>query len=273
MKTLTEIYDWYSELAEVNDKRQSPDTLRQVRRLIERIGERTKPDRKLLDKVLNDRTARLKKVKPSTSNREVCNFRFMLSRALAYGKIPYNPLLPITLLKENNERIITITSEQVNRLIDNCDERIRNVVFCGSKMLMRKMELIDLPWNEVQFESKGLLLDGRRIKAEKSRFTPLHPEVSELIQKRQETRSNGQKMVFSESEMARSTFSYLFKQAAKESGLPDTHFHDLRHFAANNMRLNGTEVTQIMKWAGWKSMSMFNRYTFVSREEVNSIKW
>jgi integrase len=45
-------------------------------------------------------------------------------------------------------------------------------------------------------------------------------------------------------------------------------FHDLRHTAINNWRLQGHDYFRIMAATGHKTMSVFKRYNTVSREEL-----
>ena len=62
-----------------------------------------------------------------------------------------------------------------------------------------------------------------------------------------------------------------FRSACKRAGLRDFTFHDLRHSAINNWRLQGHDYFRIMAATGHKTLSVFKRYNTVSREELKAL--
>ena len=62
-----------------------------------------------------------------------------------------------------------------------------------------------------------------------------------------------------------------FKAACKRAGIEDFTFHDLRHTAINNWRLQGHDYFRIMAATGHKTMSVFKRYNTVSKEELKAL--
>jgi integrase len=59
--------------------------------------------------------------------------------------------------------------------------------------------------------------------------------------------------------------------ACKEAGIDNFTFHDLRHTAINNWRLQGNDYFRIMAVSGHKTMEVFKRYAKVSREELRAL--
>ena len=62
-----------------------------------------------------------------------------------------------------------------------------------------------------------------------------------------------------------------FATACKKAGIEDFTFHDLRHTAINNWRLQGHDYFRIMAASGHKTMSVFKRYNTVSKEELKAL--
>ena len=60
----------------------------------------------------------------------------------------------------------------------------------------------------------------------------------------------------------------VFEVAVKRAGIEDFTFHDLRHTAINNWRLQGHDYLRIMAATGHKTMTVFKRYNTVSKEEL-----
>jgi integrase len=56
--------------------------------------------------------------------------------------------------------------------------------------------------------------------------------------------------------------------AVKRAGIEDFTFHDLRHTAINNWRLQGHDYFRIIAAIGHKTMTVFKRYNTVSKEEL-----
>ena len=59
-----------------------------------------------------------------------------------------------------------------------------------------------------------------------------------------------------------------FDEARQAAGLEDFTFHDLRHTAINNWRLQGHDFFRIMAVSGHKTMNVFKRYNTVSKDEL-----
>jgi integrase len=59
--------------------------------------------------------------------------------------------------------------------------------------------------------------------------------------------------------------------ACRRAGIADFTFHDLRHTAINNWRLQGHDYFRIMAASGHKTMHVFKRYNSVSKEELKTL--
>jgi integrase len=68
-----------------------------------------------------------------------------------------------------------------------------------------------------------------------------------------------------------STFHKAFNTAKKRAGIEDFTFHDLRHTAINNWRLQGHDYFRIMAASSHKSLNVFKRYNTVSKDELRAL--
>ncbi|MBM4275665.1 MAG: hypothetical protein FJ134_14565 [Deltaproteobacteria bacterium] len=62
-----------------------------------------------------------------------------------------------------------------------------------------------------------------------------------------------------------------FATACKRASIKDFTFHDLRHTAVNNWRLQGHDYFRIMAATGHKTMTVFKRYNTVRKEELKAL--
>ena len=63
----------------------------------------------------------------------------------------------------------------------------------------------------------------------------------------------------------------FFDGACKRALIEDFTFHDFRHRAINNWRLQGHDYFRIMAASGHKTMQVFKRYNKVSKAELKTI--
>jgi integrase len=68
-----------------------------------------------------------------------------------------------------------------------------------------------------------------------------------------------------------STFQRAFETARKKADIEDFTFHDLRHTAINNWRLQGHDYFRIIAASGHKTMHVFKRYNTVNKEELRAL--
>ncbi|MGO9578003.1 MAG: tyrosine-type recombinase/integrase, partial [Desulfobaccales bacterium] len=62
-----------------------------------------------------------------------------------------------------------------------------------------------------------------------------------------------------------------FTTACKRAGIENFCFHDFRHTAINNWRLQGNDYFRIMAATGHKDLDVFKRYNTVSQEELRKL--
>jgi len=61
-----------------------------------------------------------------------------------------------------------------------------------------------------------------------------------------------------------------FQTAVKEAGITDLRFHDLRHYAATNLRRAGVDSVTAMRIVGHKSEKMHKRYNSVAECDLTA---
>jgi integrase len=63
----------------------------------------------------------------------------------------------------------------------------------------------------------------------------------------------------------------VFEAVCKRGMINDFTFHDFRHTAINNWRLQGHDYFRIMAATGHKTLNVFKRYNTVSEEELKAL--
>jgi integrase len=138
-------------------------------------------------------------------------------------------------------------------------------------MGIRKAEIINLTWSEVDLQKGFIRLSAERTKTDTSRAIPIHLVVKEMIQKL--PRGLHTDRVFLKDGQPFDDFKHSFTTACQNAGIQGFVFHDLRHCALNNLRRSGNDFFKIMALSGHKTMSCFKRYNLVTEDELAKIKW
>ena len=58
-----------------------------------------------------------------------------------------------------------------------------------------------------------------------------------------------------------------FRTALREAGIRDFRFHDLRHYASQNLRRAGVDTATAMRIVGHKSEKMWKRYNAMEESD------
>jgi integrase len=77
--------------------------------------------------------------------------------------------------------------------------------------------------------------------------------------------------VFTYAGRSEGSIKRAFETAVKKAGIEGFTFHDLRHTAINNWRLQGQDYFRIMKATGPKTLSIFRGYNTVSQDELKAL--
>lgn len=264
--SLAECSEWYLDLPETKQKK----SLAHIRSVLNTLGNELGQclvDRSLLETFNRWLDVRLDTLKAATLNRYISVSKSMLNTAVRYGRLPGNPLLPLKLFREDNERVVELSESEVACLIACCDESIRLPVFFAARVPMRYEEVMGLSWNQLDMKGRWISLSAGETKSGKSRKCPIVDDDIFRLLSSLPSRFVG-RHVFDR--VPTSTFWLKFKQA-RDAARINLVFHDLRHYAANRLKDQGYQVEDIMKWAGWSSMKMFHRYTLSNPKKRMSL--
>ncbi len=277
---LKELADWYKNLPDVTAKRSFRRDEKSIKNLLRILNETSKIKEITPGRVDAYRQRRLQEkssrnpdatIMPATVNREVSCLKTMLSKAVRHRLIDTNPLSGYRMLAEDNVRMKTLDESHFQKLVDYCPLHVRPVVIVGYYLGMRKSEVIELTWKEVDLKAGFIRLGGPRTKNKCARSIPIHPRVKEILEAL--PRALHTDRVFLLRGKPLREFKNAYRSACKQAGLEDFTYHDLRHCAVNNLRLAGNDYFKIMAISGHKTMSVFKRYNLVTEEELQDVSW
>ena len=140
------------------------------------------------------------------------------------------------------------------RLLEACGEKFRPVVLFAIETAMRRAEIANLTWANIDLKGKTAYLAETKNMTE--RTTPLSPAAIGIL-KGIPRRITGS--VFGMSENA---ITIAMRRAREEAEINDLTFHDLRHEATSRLFENtDLDILEIAEITGHKNLQMLKRYT------------
>jgi integrase len=192
--------------------------------------------------------------KPATINRHIATLKHMFTKAVEWDMVEEEVLKRIRrvrLLEENNRRLRYLSKEECQELINACDTHLKPIVITALNTGMRKGEVLNLKWNQVDLKHGFILLS--RTKNGERREIPINDTLKATFQglmRRLDVSS-----VFYDPVTGKpyQDIKKGFKGALRRSKIVDFRFHDLRHTFASHLVMAGVDITTVKELLGHKS--------------------
>jgi len=151
--------------------------------------------------------------------------------------------------------------EDEETLLKACKEKFRPVVEFALETAMRRAEIAEMTWENVNLQRRSVFLGIT--KNTESRTVPLSPRALEILQGLPRQLS-GSVFGFSKNQI-----TDHMRRTVKRAGLEDLRFHDLRHEATSRFFENtDLDVMEIKMITGHKSMQMLARYAHLRADRL-----
>jgi integrase len=269
---------WYLDLSEVKAKRSYGRDKQLIANLLPHFGDKLLKDitpaqvEAYRHKRLSEPSGRTPQhlTKPGTVNREVACLKTIFNKAVKNGKAEKNPAQGVKQLKENNERDRILSLEEYARLLAHSPAHLKPIIKLAYHTAMRQGEILFLTWGQVDLKEGFIRLRPEDTKTNEGRLVPLNRELMDMFQAMPRGLP-GVRVFPYRGKAFGSSFQRAFETARKRAGIEDFTFHDLRHTAINNWRLQGHDFFRIMAASGHKTMNVFKRYNTVSKEELKAL--
>jgi site-specific recombinase XerD len=213
-------------------------------------------------------------LKPATINKELSLLRFMLNKALEWGYIEQTP--KFKLLKLPKEPIKYLTTEQVNKLLDNSSEWLKPIIIVMRNTGMRIGETLNLKFSDINYDNKTIIV--RSSKTNNYRVVPMNSELYNILKwlKLNYINPKSQRIILRQPQQRGYVFcnpdgSKLkgirtsFSKACKKAGVKATP-HSLRHTFASHLVMNGVDLVTVKELLGHSSISTTMIYSHLSEE-------
>jgi integrase len=204
-------------------------------------------------------------LKPATVNKHLSIIKAMIKKAVDWGFVEEETLKmvrKVKMLTENNKRLRYLSRDECQELISCCDLHLKPIVITALNTGMRKSEVLNLRWDQVDLTHGFILLDIT--KNGERREIPIHSTMKETF--KSISRRLDVPHVFFDSKTGKpyQNVKRSFATACKRAKLIDFRFHDLRHTFGSQLVMSGIDITTVKELLGHKTLTMTLRYSHLA---------
>lgn len=238
--------------------------------------------------------------KPSTVNRCVGSLRSSLTKAVLWEIIDEHPLQKLKALQvDNTPKVRYLSWEEEQRLlialtardVDLKRSRTRNnefrkergysllidldrfqyadrmtpLITLSLKTGMRRGELFDLEWVNVDFERDIVTVTAETSKSKRTRHIPLSPSARFSLEQWKKQSLNISGRVFPADDGGRlDNVRKSWASILKEAGITQFRWHDMRHDFASKLVMKGVPLNTVRELCGHASIKTTLRYAHLA---------
>ena len=210
-------------------------------------------------------------MKGSSVNRELAILKNLFGMAARQKKFRGdNPVKGLSYHPEQ-PRDYVLSREEIGRLLAAADDQTRQIIMIALNTGLRKGEILGLRWGQIDFQEG--IISFARTKSTKFLRVPMNAKVLQILSAIERKTD----FVFP-GRWDRGHLNDIkqeFGDARTKAGLPELHFHDLRHCAGTYMSAAGIPLTTIQQILGHRDIRTTTRYINANdenrRKAVNAL--
>jgi len=204
-------------------------------------------------------------LKNSSCNKVLTILKHMFTKAVEWDMVESETLKrvrKVKLLRDDSKRLRYLSIEECQTLINSCDPHLKPVVITALNTGMRKGEILNLKWDNIDLRHGFILLDIT--KNGERREIPINDTLRQSLQ-----------AITRRLDIPHTFYDHVtgnryqdvkrsFKTALRKAGIRDFHFHDLRHTFASHLIMAGIDITTVKELLGHKTLTMTLRYSHLA---------
>jgi len=215
------------------------------------------------------------KIKSITINHEIRVLRTIFNMGIKWEYLQSNPTKDVPFIKINNDKVPRFLSlEECEKLLKMCGEKLYPVFYTFLSTGMRRGELLNLEWKDVDFARKKIIIRAKEGWRPKSgeREIPMSNNLYNVLKEVYEKRDRSIALVFSNSlrnKIHRNKLRTKFMQITKKCGFPEvTKLHTLRHTFASHLVMKGVDLPTVQKLMGHSDIATTMIYSHLAPEHL-----
>lgn len=250
-------------IKEKNDKRSLKDDIGMIRWLTPFFRSQ------YLDEITRANIARVGELKKAESTAARANRYLSLIRAILNRSVKIWDWLQkaptITLYREPKLRVRYLTPLEIKRLLEELPDHQKPIFACSIMTGLRRSNVLNLRWEQVDFERDAIVISGDEMKAGRTHVVPISPTLKKILL---EQVNKHPRYVFTYNGKRIKDIKTAFRNALKRAGITDYRWHDNRHTWASMLIQNGVPLNELQEMGAWNSAEMVKRYAHLSPQKL-----
>ncbi|MFA5790578.1 MAG: tyrosine-type recombinase/integrase [Caldisericia bacterium] len=212
-------------------------------------------------------------VKNTTANSDITILKVIFNQAIKWEYLNKNPVDSIKKLPNITKKFPRFLSvDEIDSVLAECSPWLYNIVVTLILTGMRIGELVNLTWNDINFERHRIHIqskDNWTPKAYQIRAIPIFPAVLDVLKRL----PKNTKYVFMSSEKCKINKRNLqrrqFGKITKKLKLKDVTIHTLRHTFASHLAMKGVDLRTISQLLGHSNTKTTEIYSHIAQSHLD----
>ncbi|SCA62546.1 Shufflon-specific DNA recombinase [Chlamydiales bacterium SCGC AG-110-M15] len=228
------------------------------------------------DELLRGLTRRKKQRSPATVSRYLAFLSHVFTVSINdWDWLNDTPMRRVTKPKLGRGRVRFLDEEERTSLLLMCQKsdniHLYTIVLLALSTGMRKGELMNLKWRDVDLSDKRIILNDT--KNDERRVVPLTGRALQLLMGMKKKRNSSKDLIFPSEKTPNKAIDIrsAWEKALERANIEDFRFHDLRHCTASYLAMNGASLNEIAEVLGHKTIQMSKRYAHLSQAHTEGV--
>ena len=226
--------------------------------MLKYFGENILADKITPDKIESMKSDLLKKYSKAYVNRFLACLKTIYSLGMKNNKIQTSPMKQVSMLTEDNYKIRYLTAEEETRLFKELPEYLKPIVICALQTGLRKSNILNLKWEQIDFDFKFIEILKQQNKGKKIIKIPISDKLMQVF----EELTKVSEYVFHNPDTGNQYKDVYegFLNACERADIKDFRFHDLRHTVATRLVEKGIDLVVVKDIMAHSSLMTTQRY-------------
>ncbi len=215
-------------------------------------------------------------VSPKTINNELVNLSHILKMAIRWGYLDRNVVSDVEKMKMVRNNPKYLSESEIERLVESArDSYVYPLLVTALHTGMRKSELFNLKWADIDFEQCSITIQSKddwHTKNYKARVLQMTPVLYETLKEHRifqlELGYKSEYVFTYEGNRINASIAKSLKRVVDKAGLKGVTLHTLRHTFASQLVLAGVSLREVQELLGHQSYETTLKYAHLSEDHV-----